>query len=81
MCSFYVLSPPYSVTPVTNDEGVSSYKRMWEFRHYDSTSMSLYAVMAVVKLLQRLIRKAACMDWSLADNLPRVPLVDKGGAS
>ena len=41
--------------------------------------MSLYAVMAVVKLLQRLIRKAACMDGSLADNLPRVPLVDGGG--
>jgi hypothetical protein len=41
--------------------------------------MSLYAVMAVVKLLQRLIRKSACMKGSLADNLPCVPLVDKGG--
>ena len=52
---------------------------MWELRHYDSTSVSLYAVMVVVKLLQRLIRKAACMDGSLADNLSCVPLVDKRG--
>jgi hypothetical protein len=40
---------------------------------------TLYEVMAVVRLLQRLIRKSACMKGGLADNLPCVPLVDKGG--